>query len=282
MHLVQASSSSPMGVGDSKQLVAPPDRSAPIARAHHGDLGTGLCGDDVSHRPNLLHVLRALLGAAEAGFFPGVILYLTYWFPKRYIGQIFGSFYFGAPLAFIAGGPLSGSLLELRGVAGLQGWQWMFVVEGLLATIVGAWPFYRLEDRPSEARWLSANQRRVLGAVIARESQQKFAQKFTFALLRPKLLMLAITYFLIQLSVYGVTFYLPVQVASLIGRRVGLLVGLVSAIPWICVLIATYSLPKIAVSIERRFLLAAATLAASAISIALSATTHPVLGLGAC
>src|SRR5687768_3206267 len=77
------------------------------------------------------YFLRMLLGAAEAGFFPGVILYLTYWFPDRSRGQIMGLFYFGAPLAFILGGPLSGLLLEMHGAAGLEGWQWMFLIEGL-------------------------------------------------------------------------------------------------------------------------------------------------------
>jgi len=81
--------------------------------------------------PRSFYVLRLLLGAAEAGFFPGVILYLSYWFPNRMRGQILGLFYFGAPLAFIVGGPLSGLLLELPARTGLQGWQWMFLSEGL-------------------------------------------------------------------------------------------------------------------------------------------------------
>src|SRR3954452_9989862 len=84
--------------------------------------------------PYSFYAVRLLLGAAEAGFFPGVILYLTYWFPQRSRGQVMGLFYFGAPIAFIFGSPLSGLLLELHGMAGLEGWQWMFLIEGSLAS----------------------------------------------------------------------------------------------------------------------------------------------------
>ena len=101
------------------------------------------------------YVLRLLLGAAEAGFFPGVILYLTYWFPQQQRGRVLGLFYFGAPIAFIVGGPLSGLLLEFHGPGGLEGWQWMFVVEGLLASVVGVWAWWYLQDRPQDAKWLS-------------------------------------------------------------------------------------------------------------------------------
>ena len=90
-----------------------------------------------AHNEMTFYVLRFLLGVAEAGFFPGVIYYLTQWFPSASRGKAMGFFYFGAPLAFIFGAPLSGLLLEFDGFAGLHGWQWMFMIEGLMASVVG-------------------------------------------------------------------------------------------------------------------------------------------------
>ena len=107
-------------------------------------------------------LLRLLLGAAEAGFFPGVILYLTYWFPNNKRGQILGLFYLGAPLAFILGGPLSGSLLQLHGVGRLQGWQWMFLVEGLMSVVGGILTYWYLDDKPENARWMPAPEKTAL------------------------------------------------------------------------------------------------------------------------
>src|SRR6478672_1601580 len=195
------------------------------------------------------YALRLLLGAAEAGFFPGVILYLTYWFPQRSRGQVMGLFYFGAPLAFIFGGPLSGLLLEFHGLAGLEGWQWMFMVEGLLASIVGVWAFFYLDDKPADARWLPPAEKQALTAAIAQEDRSKQAQghaSFKLIATNPRVLHFIAIYFLIQMSVYGVIFYLPTQVAALLGKKVGLEVGLVSAIPWAFALVAAFALPRLA------------------------------------
>src|SRR6185436_10632783 len=99
-------------------------------------------------------ILRLLLGAAEAGFFPGSILFLTYWFPARARGQVMALFYFGAPLALMFGGPLSGLLLDLNGTFGFEGWQIMFAIEGLLASLVGIWAYFYLTDHPANAAWM--------------------------------------------------------------------------------------------------------------------------------
>ena len=108
-----------------------------------------------AHNETTFYILRVLLGIAEAGFFPGVILYLTYWFPSFARGRAMGLFYFGAPLAFIFGSPLSGMLLEFDGFGGLHGWQWMFMVEGLLASVVGVWAYFYLDNKPADAKWLT-------------------------------------------------------------------------------------------------------------------------------
>jgi len=228
------------------------------------------------------YLLRLLLGAAEAGFFPGVILYLTYWFPQRSRGQIMGLFYFGAPLAFIFGGPLSGLLLEFHGMGVLQGWQWMFLIEGLLASIVGVWAFFYLDDKPADAAWLPTAEKQALSAAIAQEEQAKTAHgpsAMAAVLANPRVLHFVAIYFLIQMSVYGVIFYLPSQVAALLGQKVGLEVGLVTAIPWLCALVATYALPRLADRTGNHRLVAALTLAISGLGIAVSADSGPAVAL---
>jgi MFS transporter, ACS family, tartrate transporter len=100
------------------------------------------------------YVLRFLLGAAEAGFFPGIILFLTWWFPERQRTRVLALFFTAISVAYVAGGPLSGGLLELDGVLGLDGWQWLFLVEGLPAIVLGWVTLRFLDDRPRQADWL--------------------------------------------------------------------------------------------------------------------------------
>lgn len=226
--------------------------------------------------------LRLLLGVAEAGFFPGVILYLTYWFPRRSRAQIMGLFYFGAPLAFIFGGPLSGVLLELDGVRGLMGWQWMFLVEGLLASAVGVWALFYLDDKPMHAPWLPNAEKQALWSEVAQEDQAKInlGHAAVWPLLTNVRVVLFVTvYFLIQMSVFGVIFYLPNQVAGLLGKKIGWEVGLVTAIPWVCAVVAAYALPRLADRTGAHRLLAAGTLAVSGLGIAISAGSAPAVAL---
>lgn len=227
-----------------------------------------------AHDETTFYVLRFLLGVAEAGFFPGVILYLTYWFPANARARVMGMFYFGAPIAFILGSPASGLLLDLHGAGGLLGWQWMFLVEGLAASAVGVWAYWYLDNRPGEARWLSAEEKTVISGAVAAEEAHKTAhgpRGVLGALSNPRLLYLCAIYFLIQMSVYGVVFYLPTQVAGLLGKKVGFEVGLVTAIPWICALAAAYLIPRHSDRSGERRVTAALTLAAAGAGIAVSA-----------
>lgn len=227
------------------------------------------------------YTLRFLLGAAEAGFFPGVILYLTYWYPASRRGATMGLFYFGAPIAQIIGGPLSGWLLEFHGALGLLGWQWMFLVEGLLASLVGIFVLFYLPNRPSDARWLSSDEKRALENAVAREAIAGDGKHGSIwsVLARPRILYFGLIYALIQMSVYGVTFYLPSQVAKLLGRQAGLLVGCVSAIPWICALVAAFAVPRIAMRSGRRAATGAAALGFAAVGIACSVSPSPTFAL---
>ncbi|CAD6552968.1 MFS transporter [Paraburkholderia sabiae] len=201
----------------------------------------------LAHTATAFYTLRFLLGVAEAGFFPGVIYYLTRWFPQSARARAVGVFYFGAPLAFMFGSPLSGFLLDLHGALDLAGWQWLFLIEGVLASIVGVWAFFYLDDRPEDARWLTPAARKTLSAALdddARAAAAHGPHNLLAALVDRRVLLLSAIYLLIQMSVYGVIFYLPQQVAALMGESVGLRVGLVAAVPWICALALTWYVPR--------------------------------------
>ncbi|MGQ4272632.1 MFS transporter [Terrihabitans sp. B22-R8] len=236
-----------------------------------------------AHDEMTFYVLRFLLGVAEAGFFPGVILYLTYWFPSFARGRAMGLFYFGAPLAFIFGSPLSGLLLEFDGFGELHGWQWMFLIEGLLASIVGVWAYFYLDNKPSDAKWLSQEEKGALDQALKAEDAAKQAHgpHSTWAVMKnPRVLYFSLIYLIIQMSVYGVVFYLPTQVAGLMGTNVGFTVGLVTAIPWLCAMAATYYLPRWSDRTGERRLFAAGILVVCAIGIAASvASTSPFLSM---
>jgi MFS family permease len=225
-----------------------------------------------AHGPASFYGLRALLGAAEAGFFPSVILYLTYWFPASHIGHSLGLFYFGAPLAFIAGGPLSGLLLEMHEVGGLQGWQWMFLIEGLLASAVGLWAYFYLDDAPQRAAWLPADEKLALLSALSREREHKISDRISHAIVDVPMLHFMAIYFLIQMTVYGIVFYLPSMIGTLLHSRVGLKVGIVAALPWICALAATYVLPRVADRMGKQRAFAVGAMIVSAVGIAASTT----------
>lgn len=236
------------------------------------------------HTTTEFYVVRLLLGLAEAGFFPGVILYLTYWYPKSARARSTGLFYYGAPLAFILGGPLSGRLLDLDGWHGLSGWQLMFLVEGLLASAAGVAIFFLLDDRPAQAKWLNAEEKRTLLAALAADEDTKphDMRGAGRALRDPRVLFLGLIYVLIQMGVYGMSFFLPTQIAELLGAKVGLEVGLVSAVPWVAALIAVTVIPPRADRTGAHRGIGATMLLLSAAGLAISAlTSSPLLAVAA-
>lgn len=237
----------------------------------------------LAHTPAAFYALRFLLGVAEAGFFPGVIYYLTHWFPQAARARAVGVFYFGAPLAFIFGSPLSGSLLELHGAMGLAGWQWLFLIEGTLASLVGVWAFWYLDNRPEDARWLDAQERTTLRRALDDDALAASAhgpRHILAALVDRRVLLLSAIYLLIQMSVYGVIFYLPQQVAALLGTTVGLRVGLVGAVPWLCALAVTWYVPRRADRTGGHRRWAVALLVLAGLGIGTSGLAHnPSIGL---
>jgi MFS family permease len=228
------------------------------------------------------YLLRLLLGVLEAGFFPGAILYLTYWFPNRVRGRILGLFYLGVPLALILGGPLSGFLLEMTPLGGLQNWQWMFLVEGFIAVALGFAAFWFLDNKPANAKWLPAGEKLALMEALAQEENERRSTgpaKLLPMLRDPRVLEFVLIYGLIQMSTYGAIFYLPAEVSALIHKPAGLEVGFVTAIPWICALCAVYWLARAADKKNSHRKLAALTLFVAGCASFAFPTAGPRMGL---
>jgi MFS transporter, ACS family, tartrate transporter len=184
--------------------------------------------------PGEFYVLRFLLGAAEAGFFPGIILYLTWWFPEHERARVLALFLTAIAAAYVAGGPISGGLLELDGVAGLDGWQWLFLVEGLPAIGLGLFTLRYLDERPGDAAWLEAEERAYLSETIAREHQERTGgveTRLREVLLSGPVWLLGLINFIILAAGFGLTFFVP----DLVQDRTGysdFAVGCLAAIPY--------------------------------------------------
>jgi ACS family tartrate transporter-like MFS transporter len=195
------------------------------------------------------YVLRFLLGAAEAGFFPGIIFYLTHWFPARERGRAVGLFMTATALAGVIGAPISSALLQLHGSWGMQGWQWLFLIEGLPAIVLAPIVLMWMTERPADAKWLTAEERDWLGREMAAEHAQTEHAHVTLraALLSPKLWIVSLPYFCIVIAFYGISFWLPqiLQTASGLGSAT---VVLLSAIPYVA---ATIGLVVVGASSDR-------------------------------
>ncbi|MFJ8949719.1 MFS transporter [Streptomyces sp. NPDC102381] len=203
------------------------------------------CAMALVSSPTTFYLLRFLLGAAEAGFFPGVILYITYWFAGPDRGRATGVFQSAVAVSSIIGNPLGGYLIGLHGLAGIDGWKWMFLLEGAPTVVMALAIPWLLTDRPEQATWLTDEERRLLIDRIAADRPAADAdvpQRAGEILRDSRVLRLMFVYFAIQISVYGVTFWLP----ALVGRIDGLGdvgIGFVSALPWIFALAGVLILP---------------------------------------
>ena len=185
-------------------------------------------------------IVRFLLGVAEAGFFPGIILYFTYWFPSRHHARIVSGFLVGLPVAVAIGAPISTGLLGLDGLFGLKGWQVMYIAEAIPTVLIGVITFFVLTDRPEQAKFLTAEERNWLVATIAAERRATEAvRKFTLwqALYNPKVLLLALNYLGIVTASLGMLIFIPQMIKSL-GNFSNMTVGWLTMIPYTCGAIA--------------------------------------------
>src|ERR1700729_1538294 len=184
--------------------------------------------------PISFYGMRFLLGAAEAGFFPGIILYMKRWFPANARARAVAWFMTANPLAGVVGSPISGALLGLRG-GGLSGWQWMFLIEGLPAIILGAMVFWTLADTPKEALWLKGEERTWLLERLAEEYQADAPVSLRTiwkVLFSGRIWMLSLVYFGVSTTMYGVTLWLPSVIRAFSGLSY-FLTGAVAVLPFL-------------------------------------------------
>jgi len=181
-------------------------------------------------------IVRFLLGVAEAGFFPGIVLYFTYWFPSYHHARVVSGFLIGLPIAVAAGAPISTGLLGLDGLFGLRGWQIMYIAEAIPTVLVGILTFFVLTDRPEQARFLTAEERTWLATKLRAERKAKEAVK-TFSIWQgmfdPKVLLLSLNYLGIVTASLGMLIFIP-QIIQSLGTFSNMTVGWLTMIPYIC------------------------------------------------
>jgi D-galactonate transporter len=178
------------------------------------------------------YVLRFLLGLAEAGFFPGVILYLTYWYPAHRRARIVALFMTAVAFSGVVGGPLSGWIMQsFAGVNGWSGWQWLFLLEGIPSLVLGVWVFFYLDDSIRQAKWLSEDEKQLLEADIASEEKTKHKLTLGQVFSSGRVWLLALIYFSFVMGLYGVSFWLP-QLIKAAGVKDVLDIGLLTMIPY--------------------------------------------------
>jgi MFS family permease len=231
--------------------------------------------------PQSLYAIRLLTGIAEAGFYPGVIFYLSNWFPPQYRARVFALFSVANPLSSVVSGPVSTALLSnMDGILGLSGWQWMFICEGLPACVLGFWTLRFLPDSPAEAHWLTAEEKRALSAPHVESREPGVQTDLWHALRDPRVTILSASYFLLIVGILGVTLWLPQMLKQ--HSLSTMTIGWVSAVPY---LIASISMVVWSVVMDRMrtFLghyVTACLLAAVGFAVSIMADSLPITMLG--
>lgn len=226
--------------------------------------------------------LRFLLGFAEAGFYPGILLLASIFFPDKTRASAVAIFVLGVPVALTLGSPISGALLEMHGFMGEPGWFWMFIIEGVPALAMGIFGLFYLDDSPAKARFLSPEEKTALIAQLDREAKKTETSSALSALGSVHVWHLAIIYGVIQIAVYGLIFFLPSQVARLMGATLGFKESLVAAIPWAASAFGVYFIPRYTDRHPgQRVAVSAGCMFLAAFGLAASAFAGPVAAIGA-
>lgn len=233
--------------------------------------------------PKSFYAVRFLLGIAEAGFFPGIIFYLTCWFPSQHRGRIIALFMIALPLSSVIGAPISTAFLGIE-AAGLKGWQWMFLLEAIPTIVLGILVFAVLPDGPADAKWLSAEEKRWLQAELAREhveAKHGHASSLREALMMPCVWRHGLVYFCILVGLYGFGFWLPQIIASL-GHMTTAQVGLFTMIPYAlsCITLVLWGRHSDTTE-ERSWHVALPSLLGAAALVVSGWTSAPVIGFAA-
>lgn len=226
------------------------------------------------------YVMRFLLGVAEAGFFPGIILYLSYWFPARHRAGVIAMFMAAAPIAVAIGSPISAALLQMDGIWGFAGWQWMFVIEAIPAVILGIVVFFYMTDRPEKAKWLKEDERNWLVKTMQDEDVGKNSNQhhsILRGLLNPRVLALALVYFGTSAGLYTLSIWAP-QIIKDLGVS-SMTVGLVNAIPPIISVVAMVLWSRHSDRTGERTWHVAIACMLAAIGLVIAASTHNMVGL---
>ena len=225
------------------------------------------------------YALRFLLGAAEAGFFPGVILYITYWYPPAERARMIALFATGAIVAGVVGSPLSGALLGMDGIAGLGGWQWLFLLEGLPAVVLGFVVWFMLPDKPDNARWLNNREKAWINgrvAAAARENAGARDHDLFACFTSPIVWLLCLIYFLRNVGTYGYEMWLPTMVKN-VTKSSDIAVGFINGVPYLVAGVVMYLVGRHSDKTgERRGHMAAGAIVAT-IGFAMAATAKNVV-----
>jgi len=240
---------------------------------------------------NSFYLLRFLLGAAEAGFFPGVILYFTYWFPAKERAKTVALFALGGVAAGLIGSPISGAILKMDGIAGMAGWKWLFFLEAIPAVVMGIVVLFVLPNGPAQARWLSPRESTWLQATIAEEARalkQVRDYRLRDVFTSPRVWLLCLLYFLVNVGGYGYEFWLPSIVKGILpaivadpANRSDLLVGMINMVPYLVAGVAMILVGRNSDRTGERRLHVAVAAACAALGFAGAALFHnPWLALG--